>query len=222
MSAQLILPLASEPSLTRADFIVAAGNAQAVAFIDSWPSWPVHVAALYGPAGSGKTHLVSIWRSLTGAHVIHASAVEQAALVPGPLAVEDVDLSPPMAQRDGRLFRLIEDATADSPLLLTGRAPPTGWPTVLPDLASRFSALVSLPLWEPDDELLAALARKLLSDRQLSVSDGVIAHILRTLDRTPEDIRNFIAKADAKALSEGRPITLSLVRELIAQIDGSS
>lgn len=182
----------------------------------------MNVVAVHGPAGSGKTHLASIWHSLSGARLIPAEAINTAELGSGPHAIEDVDLCPAAEGRDARLFRLIEGATPSAALLLTGRTPPTEWQTVLPDLASRFSALLSLPMWKPDDELLAALARKLLADRQLSIPDSVVARILQSLDRTPDAIREFIARADAKALSESRPITLSLVRELIARNEGLS
>jgi chromosomal replication initiation ATPase DnaA len=102
-------------------------------------------------------------------------------------------------------------------VLLTGVEAPSAWPTVIPDLASRFSAALSLPLWQPDDEFLAGLARKLLDDRQVSVPPPVIQRIVRSLERTPGAIREFIAKADSRALSEARPISLSLVREMIAE-----
>jgi chromosomal replication initiation ATPase DnaA len=78
-------------------------------------------------------------------------------------------------------------------------------------------------LWAPDVELLAALARKLLDDRQVSVSEAVIARIVHSLERSPNAIRQFIARADARALGEGRPINLALVRDLMAEeYDGLS
>lgn len=219
MPSQLILPLTSQPSLARSDFIVGPGNAQAMALIDQWPNWPVHVVALHGPTGSGKTHLVSIWQAQSGARATLAAMLDQEPLRKGPLAVEDVDSSPPSETRDARLFQLIEGASLESPLLLTGKEAPATWPTLLPDLASRFSAVLSLPLWKPDDTLLARLAHKLLADRQLSVPDGLVERVLQSLERSPEAVHEFIARADAKALSEARPITLSLVRELLAETD---
>ncbi len=219
MPSQLILPLTPRPAMARADFIVATGNAQAVAFIDSWPNWPVGVAAIFGPAGSGKTHLVSIWQAASQAHVVSAAALEDVSAASGPIAIEDADSIPPAEARDIQLFRLIEGATPASPVLLTGRETPSHWPTTLPDLASRFAAILSLPLWAPNDELLVALARKLLADRQVVVPEGVVERIVHSLERSPDSIRNFVAKADAKALSEARPISLSLVRELIAEED---
>ena len=66
MSSQIPLQLETEPSLTRADFIVANGNRDALAFVESWPAWTVAAAALYGPQASGKSHLCEIWTHASG------------------------------------------------------------------------------------------------------------------------------------------------------------
>jgi len=211
------LPLSSRASIGREDFVVTSCNVQAVAFVDSWPSWPVGAVAIFGPAGSGKTHLASIWQAASDARFLPASDLGQRAVSIGPLIVENIDRSPPTPERDMELFRLIDLATPASPLLLTGNETPSTWPTALPDLASRFSALLSLPLWAPDEELLSALARKLLDDRQVVVSDAVIERVVHSLERSPNAIHHFIAKADAKALAEARPINLALVRDLVAE-----
>jgi chromosomal replication initiation ATPase DnaA len=68
----------------------------------------------------------------------------------------------------------------------------------------------------PDEALLATIARKLFADRQLLVPDAAIAQMLRLLERSPRAIREFIAKVDAVALAEGRPVNLPLVRALLA------
>ena len=77
------------------------------------------------------------------------------------IVIEDVDSSTANPARDSAIFSLIENALPEAPVLLTGREAPQVWPSVLPDLISRFSAMLSFPLWAPDDALLAALARKL-------------------------------------------------------------
>ena len=178
--SQLPLPLSPTPQLSRADMIVSPANAQAVAFIDSWPGWSVATAALYGPQGCGKTHLVTIWSRMSGATVV--SAREISGNFPrGPLAIEDVDSIPVTLARDSALVAVLEAANSAAPLLLTGREPPASWAHELPDLASRFAALVSFPLREPGEDVLAALAHKLFADRQLPVPDAVITRMLHLL-----------------------------------------
>ncbi|MBV9549228.1 MAG: DNA replication protein, partial [Alphaproteobacteria bacterium] len=75
---QLPLPIIPRPRLTRADFIAAPGNEQALAFLESWPQWPAPAAVLHGPAASGKSHLVQIWAVRAGATVIAATDLREA------------------------------------------------------------------------------------------------------------------------------------------------
>lgn len=211
--AQLILPLETEPALRREDFVVARGNAQAVAFVDAWPDWPAGAAALHGPEGVGKTHLATAWAARAGGAIVDARAVDESLLAhAAPLAVENVDAPPPEAARESVLFALIERG---APVLFTARAAPSQWRALMPDLASRYRALLAFDLWAPDDELLGALARKLFADRQLAVPETAIAHMLKALERSPAAIRDFVARADARALSEKRAVSLALIREML-------
>ena len=221
MASQLVLPLQTAPALGRADFIVAPGNAHAVAYIDSFPRWSSHAVALYGPPGSGKSHLAAAWCQASGAALVEAAALSDQfvrTLAAGrAVAVENVDRTPGQTHETA-LFALFN---RQEPLLLTGVEPPTAWPAAMPDLASRFGAVLAFSLWKPDDALLAALTRKLFTDRQLAVPDPVIMRILRSVERSPAAIRDFVARADARALAEKRPITVALVGELLAA-DGTA
>jgi len=213
---QLVLPLETRSALGREDFIVADGNRGAVAFIDSFPGWTVPAAALHGAPGSGKSHLAGIWAGRARARVVEASGVDASLLHDSPdaLAIENVDSVPPDAQRDAILFALMERGR---PLLLTGCEPPPAWPALLPDLISRYRALPSFAMWAPDDALLQALARKLFADRQIAVPDAVIAQMIRSLERSPGAMRDFVAQLDARSLTEKRPVTVAMLRELLAR-----
>ena len=210
MASQLILPLQTESAMTRADFITAPGNARALAFLEAWPGWPAPAASLFGPGASGKTHLAHIWAARTGATVIEARALS--APPDGAAVVEDCDHAAGDAH-EAALFALMERGT---PLLLTGRTAPASWPVSLPDLASRFRALIAFELGEPDEALLMALAVKLFADRQLKVPEAVVTSLVRNLERTPAAIRAFIASADAEAMRLQKPVNLQLIRGLMA------
>jgi chromosomal replication initiation ATPase DnaA len=212
---QLPLPLETGPALGRGDFITGPGNAEAVAFVDLYPNWTAPAAALYGPQGSGKSHLVAIWAAKSGAQTVEAKALAALLADPSsssPVAVENVD-EESTAELDHALFALLNRG---SPLLLTARRHPAQWPVQLPDLRSRLEAMLAFPMWVPDDALLGRLARKLFSDRQLQVSDAVVHQIIVALERSPAALRAFVARADAKALAEKKPITLALVRNLLS------
>lgn len=189
---------------------MAAGNREAVAFLDAWPDWSSPIAALHGPPGSGKSHLARIWAERANAHIVDAADLDESVLLQGgPVAVEDAG----DGTRDALVFSLIESGR---PVLFTARHPPAEWKTSVPDLASRYRALLSFALWAPDDDLLAALARKLFADRQLQVPDAAIAQMINSLERSPAAIRDFVARADEIALSRKRPVSVALIREILA------
>lgn len=212
-SSQLPLPLPARCSFSRSDLVIAAANERAVAFIDAWPDWPARSAALFGPSGCGKTHLTSIWREKSDARLLPAATISENEVLTGrAFVIEDVDSAPASPARDAVLFSALESGSA---ILFTGRSPPATWTCVLPDLASRLESLTALELGAPDEGLLAALARKLFSDRQIFVPDTVIDAMLRRLHRSPSAVRDFVEKLDAAALASARPVTLALVRDLI-------
>jgi len=204
--------------------VTSLASAPALAFIDSWPDWIVASAVLHGPSGSGKSHLLAVWKERSQAQIVSAAELSGRALArldPSlPVAVEDVDSAPVNPARDDAIFALLERATLQAPVLLTGRESPQQWAATLPDLASRFSALLAFALWAPDDALLAAIARKLFNDRQLTVPDAVIVRMVQSLERSPSAIRDFVDRADAKALAEARPVNLALVREMLTPEQG--
>jgi len=208
---QLILPLEVRSASGRDDFIVAPGNSQAVAFLDSWPAWSAPAVALYGPPASGKSHLAAIWAEKANAKIISAGSLN-AGVPDGALVVEDVA----QGMAEASLFGLLERG---APLLITAQTPPAEWQITLPDLVSRARALLAFPLWAPDDALLMGLAVKLFADRQLQVPENVVLHMVRSLERSPAAVRDFVARADAAALTQQRPVNLSLIKDLLAGPD---
>jgi len=208
---QLVLPLETRSALGRSDFIVAPANERAVAFLDSYPGWTAPAAALYGPPACGKSHLAAVWAQAASARILDAADL-QGDIPAGPLVVENIAAG----VAEAPLFALLERG---APLLLTAQVPPAEWPQTfhlaLPDLVSRVRALLAFPLWAPDDALLMGLAVKLFADRQLAVPEAVVAHMIRSLERSPGAIRDFVARADAAALAAKRPINSSLINDLL-------
>jgi chromosomal replication initiation ATPase DnaA len=64
---QIPLPLPHRAAMDEADFMITASNQDAAAWINRWPDWPSHCLIVYGPAGSGKTHLAHMWARRSGA-----------------------------------------------------------------------------------------------------------------------------------------------------------
>ena len=94
MAKQLSFDLPAKSAHGREDFFVSAANAQAVALIDTWESWPARKLVLHGPPGAGKTHLAHVWSAQSGATIVAAGDLPGAdipALAHGHVAVEDCE-----------------------------------------------------------------------------------------------------------------------------------
>jgi chromosomal replication initiation ATPase DnaA len=195
----------------RADFLTGAANYEAITLVDRWPDWPVRVVNLFGPAGSGKTHLTEIWRRASRAAVVSAPALSRSdadlMLAAGAVGVED--LNGPFDEE--ALFHLLNLAgERNMTVLLTSRDAPAASRVALPDLASRLRAAQPVRLAEPDDYLLRHVLAKLFADRQLSVAPTVIDYIVTRLDRSLEAANMIVDRLDREALAEGRAITRQL------------
>ena len=65
MTDQLIFKFPSNKAYIKDDFYVSSSNKEAYDFIVSWPKWIRRTANIFGPPGSGKTHLSSIFKKKT-------------------------------------------------------------------------------------------------------------------------------------------------------------
>lgn len=215
---QLVLDLPHRPAQGRGDFLVAPSNAAAVAWIDRWPAWPAPGLALWGPPGSGKSHLAAVWQARSGAAAVTAAALAAAAEGAGRIEARycvfeegEAVLADPVAAES--LFHLHNRIAAGrGHLLLTGAEPPARWKVPLADLGSRLRALPSVEIKPPDDEMLAGLFAKLFRDRQLAVPGEVILYLVQRIERSCAAVARAVETLDRVSLAERRPITLPLAR----------
>ncbi len=214
---QLAIDLSRPPALGRADFLAAPCNAAALGWVERWPDWPARSLVLYGPARSGKSHLARLWCARSGGMLIAGDALARRA--PDELArcravtLDDAEAAPERAVL--HLYNCCVESGAS--LLAIARHAPAAWPIALPDLASRLRAAPCVAILPPDDALLGAVLVKHFADRQIRVAPGVIAFLVRRIERSFAAVAATADRLDRVALSVKRPITVALARQVLAE-----
>ena len=206
---QLTLDLAYRPALGMADFVIAPGNRDAVAWIDRWPDWPSHALAIHGPRGSGKTHLAHVWQARSKAVLLERAPAED----PPHAVVLDEPRDWPEAALLHLYNRLRE---AGGYLLIVSEMPPARWPVALPDLASRLASIPAVALAAPDDDLLVAVMAKQFADRGLEVNEDVLRYVASRVERSFAAAADIVARIDRAALAQQRRVTLALARDCLS------
>lgn len=219
---QIPFDLGARTALGREDFLIGPCNAAAVKLIDRWPEWHTPLMIISGPAASGKSHLAAVWRERAGALNINPEALltstaEQIASQGRHIVLDGFDPWLGDKAAETTLFHLYNMFWSEKrSILATMRMAPAQADFVLPDLASRVRASVLASIQPPDDVLLASVLIKLFSDRQLSITNDVIQYTLPRMERSFAAARKIVEQADRTALAAKKPVTVSLMRSVLA------
>lgn len=179
------------PALRREAFVASEENAAARLALDNWRNWPGGAFALYGEAGSGKSHLAAIWAEAAGAAIISGSDLDCGlGERPPHLCVDDADRAP-----DDALYALLTlTERTGGAVLLVARDPPAVWPAQLPDLKSRLAALALDRVRPPEPPLLAELVTRHAAARGYRLTPAAALYVA---ERMPRACSAAAAMADA-------------------------
>jgi DnaA regulatory inactivator Hda len=222
-SRQLALHLPLKPSYAEIDFIESPCNKEALQWIRRWPDWPVKMIAVYGMPGCGKTHLAHIWQEKSTARLLTAQDITQITPLEAAQDATSFVLDDAETLEDENwlfhFYNLVKEK--DAYCLFCCRQAPTQWKTTLPDLQSRLSTIVSIPVTLPDEDALRAVLFKLFAGKGMTLSQEIAEYILRRVERSFEAVRSLVDAIDCYTLSTHRPLTLMVVREVLASLPTS-
>ena len=195
--SQIALPLVTARGAETV--VLGPSLAPVIEALQASDRWPFRTAILAGPARSGNS-LLARWFAESGAGE----------------AIDDADTLP-----ENDLFHRWNRAQADGhPLLLVSNRAPGAWTIALPDLASRLGSALLIEICAPDDELAAGLMVEHATRRGLGLNEQVMAYLVPRIERSHAGIETLIETIDRLSLERKAPVTISLVRDALAERSG--
>jgi chromosomal replication initiation ATPase DnaA len=210
---QGLLPFpAARPRYQDSTFIPDESNHEAMAWLEN--GWPLPALVVWGAAGSGKSHMLTVWAERNQAPVWRDGAIPALESVPerGPLVVDDAD----RVGDEVGLFHLLNlSRERGLILLMAARLPPSRWAVALPDLSSRLRAIPSVEVRQPSDAMIDALIRRHAAERQLEMPDAVVCWLVPRIERDAAAIEHVVAMLDGESLRQRKALTVPLASRVL-------
>lgn len=220
------------PYLARLDDFIWRANESLEASINQFLHLPdEQFLYIYGAAGAGKSHILQGSCYDAQENGLQALYLPLKMLIDMPadclehaedcdlLAIDDIDIVAGNALWEEQLFHLFNRfrLRPGHKLLMASLAPPKRLGILLPDLASRLSAGLCLPLVELDDAGKILLLQNQAINRGFDLSHHVAEYLLVHCNRSIHALKCILDTLDTLSLAERRKITIPFVKKILAR-----
>jgi len=214
--SQLIFNFPFTTNYFEEDFFVSSSNFEAYKLIETWPKWPSRNINIYGPSGCGKSHLANILKKKINSFFINASDISNNSLalikLKECLIIDNYENN----IEENLLYTIINQThQSNQYVIFNSDQPISSLEIKLEDLKSRLNSFSKITIDLPTDDLIKVVLTKNFSDKQIQIDNKLIDFILKHINRSYEDIFNFIKKIDELSLSTGKSININLIKKVL-------
>ena len=216
--SQLIFNFPFTTNYFEEDFFVSSSNFEAYKLIETWPKWPSRNINIYGTSGCGKSHLANILKKKINSFFINASDISNNSLalikLKECLIIDNYENN----IEENLLYTIINQThQSNQYVIINSDQPISSLEIKLEDLKSRLNSFSKITIDLPTDDLIKVVLTKNFSDKQIQIDNKLIDFILKHINRSYEDIFNFIKKIDELSLSTGKSININLIKKVLKQ-----
>ena len=200
---QIALPLDWPQGGDDSRFILGQANSAAFEHLRRWSMWPVKATVLTGPRRSGRSLLARNFIVRVGGRLFDNAQRHDE---------EELFHAWNAAQDSGR------------PLVMVTDEVPPEWSPALPDLRTRLAVTPVVRILPPDDELFAAILRRLFADRGLHLPGEALRYVVARVTRDYWTAERVVEAIDRFAIAERARLTVPTVRRALVTaglIDGA-
>ena len=214
--SQLTFKFPFKTSYFKKDFYVSSNNFAVYKLIESWPNWPDKWVNIYGPTGSGKTHLSNILKKKMNSAYLDSTNIKKDLISEmenyNCIIIDNYNKN----IEEKILYSILNQSKQLDKFVVINSYEPIGEIKVnLKDLHSRLKSFISFGIDLPTDELLRVILTKTFSDKQIEISSKVLEYILKNIERSYEKVFKFVKDIDNESLSSGKSININLIKKVL-------
>ena len=216
---QLVFKFPFKTKYFEQDFYVSTNNFSAYQLIESWPNWPGKWLNIFGPIGSGKTHLSKILEKKIKRVVIIDETKINDKIIQNLNSFDCLIIDDFSNKIEENLLYSILNQTKqiDSFMVINSKSPLKIFEFKLPDLRSRINSFNFIGIDLPTDDLLKVIISKSFSDKQINLNPKITEYIIKNVERSYEKMFKFLGDLDKMSLSSGKSININLIKKVLNQ-----
>ena len=214
---QLVFKFPFKTKYFEHDFYVSSNNFSAYQLIESWPNWPGKWLNIFGPMGSGKTHLSKILeKKIKRVMIIDETKINDK-VIQNLNRVDCLIIDGFSNKIEENLLYSILNQTKqlNNFMVINSKSPLKKFEFKLPDLRSRINSFNFIGIDLPTDDLLKVIISKSFSDKQINLNPKITEYIIKNVERSYEKIFKFLSDLDKMSLSSGKSININLIKKVL-------
>ncbi len=216
--SQLTFKFPFKTSYFEKDFYVSSNNFAVYKLIESWPNWPDKWVNIYGPTGSGKTHLSNILKKKMNSAYLESSTIKKDLISEienyNCIIIDNYNKN----IEEKTLYSILNHSKQlDKFVVINSYKPISEIKVSLKDLHSRLKSFITFGIDLPTDELLRVILTKSFSDKQIEINSKILEYILKNIERSYEKVFKFVKDIDNESLSSGKSININLIKKVLNQ-----
>ncbi len=215
--SQLVFKFPFKTKYYEQDYYVSSNNFAAYRLIESWPNWPDKWVNIFGPKGSGKTHLSKILKKkINSTQILNAEDIANETISKfGQLDCLIIDNYNENIDEKTFYSTLNQCKQLDIYVVINSIFPIKDMGFDLKDLQSRAKSFMNLGIDLPTDDLLSVIISKFFSEKQIEINPKITEYIIKNIERSYEKVFKCIKEIDDLSLSSGKSININLIKKVL-------
>ena len=212
--SQLVFKFPFKTKYYDQDYYVSNNNFSAYRLIESWPNWPDKWVNIFGPKGSGKTHLSNILKKkINSVQIFNAKNINNE-IISKFTKLDCLIIDNYEKNIDEKIFYSIlnQSKQLDTYVVINSLLPIKDTLFDLEDLKSRAKSFMNLGIELPTDDLLRVIISKFFSDKQIEINPKISEYIIKNTERSYEKVFKSLKEIDDLSLSSGKSININLIK----------